>query len=642
MDARYRRWDGTQDPLRDPVDVGRLLDDLSGDLLNGVGGRDALRRLLRQGVQGRVGLDDIRQRLERQRDHVRSQLDPGGPLAGIQDELDDIVATERRELAGRDDTDARFRELALDAMPRDPAGRFRELRDYEFASEEAAARFAELEERLKQDLLDAYFQQLSDGMRSVTPDDIARYSEMLAALNEMIAARERGEEPDFDSFMAEYGDLFPEQPEDLDELLDVLARRMAAMSQLMASLSPEQRAQLQNLADQLFDDLDMQFQLSQLQDNLRRVAPHLPWDQGGVGGWGEDPSAPLSQVLDEVERLQELDDLAQALGGDYAGATLDDVDEKALRRHLGEDAVRDLRELKEIERQLEESGALQRRDGELELTPRGARLLGERALTSLLDRIERRPSTRHRGADPEPTGQTRPWRFGDREPIAVRRTVTNAVLRGAAEGREVGARVDIAPDDFEVAETEVRPRTATALLLDLSFSMPLQGHFVPAKRMALALNALIEGKHRQDSLHLIGFSDYARRMQPADLGAAGFERVYGTNMQHAFLLARRVLADDPRPVKQVIMVTDGEPTAHLEDGQAIFHWPPVRETLEKTLREAARLAKGGIALNIFLLEDAPGLVAFAHRLAAITDGQVFQMAGDEMGRFVLRDYVGGS
>jgi uncharacterized protein with von Willebrand factor type A (vWA) domain len=405
----------------------------------------------------------------------------------------------------------------------------------------------------------------------------------------------------------------------------------------MASLDPEQRRQLQQLADAVFDDLDMQMELTQLQDSLRGLAPHLPWDEGlalAPGGEGE----PLDQMLEQVERLQELEELEDQLRNDYAGATLEDVDEEALRRHLGEDAVRDLRRLKRIEDELERSGALQRRDGELELSPRGARLLGERALVSLLQRVRRQPSTTTAGADPEPTGQTRPWRFGDREPISVNATVRNAVLRGAGAGRSPGRGVRIDPRDIEVAEHEVRPRTATALLLDLSFSMPLQGHFVPAKRMALALDALIAGKHRQDSLHLIGFSDYARRMAPADLGAAGFERVYGTNMQHAFLLARRVLMDDPRPVKQAIMVTDGEPTAHLVGDEAVFHWPPVPETLERTLREAMRLARSGISLSIFLLEDAPGLVAFSERLADLTGGQVFRMDGEDMGRFVVSGY----
>ncbi|MDQ4129466.1 MAG: hypothetical protein M3133_00490, partial [Actinomycetota bacterium] len=271
------------------------------------------------------------------------------------------------------------------------------------------------------------------------------------------------------------------------------------------------------------------------------------------------------------------------------------------------------------------------------------RMLGERALTKLLDRIRRQPSTRISGIDAEPTGQTRAWTFGDHEPIAVERTVFNSVLRSASDPSAGGGpwegSVRLRPDDFEVVEQEVRPRTATALLLDLSFSMPLRGHFVPAKRMALALYALIQGKYPQDSLYLVGFSDYARRMQPADLGTTGFERVYGTNMQHAFLLARRLLADDPRPTKQVIMVTDGEPTAHLEGEVAYFNWPPVRETIIKTLREAVHLARSGISINVFLLEDDPGLVSFADRLARVANGQVFQVGSDELGRFIVRDYV---
>ena len=638
MDARYQRWDGSQDPLGEPVDVGEALERLGDDLLGGLGGRQALRRLLERGMGGRVGLDDIRRRVRAQRELAEQRTDPTGPLRGVTEELDRILDLERDELDRRDDPDDTFRRMALDAMPPDPASRVRELQQHDFASDEARARFEELTDRLRRELLEATFQQLAAGMESVTAEDLARYREMLADLNRMIAEREAGREPDFDGFMGRHGDLFPEQPRDLDELLEVLAQRMAAMSRLMASLSPEQRRQLQELAGELFDDLDLELELAQLESQLRALAPHLPWDQGDLGGM-ETGDAPLSEVLDRIDRLTELEQLEEQLSGRYAGATLDDVDEEALRRNLGEDAIRDLRRLREIERELERSGAMTRRGGELELTPKGARLLGERALVSLLDRIRKDPARGAVGADPEPTGQTRPWRFGDREPISVTRSVHNAVLRNAATGGSAQGAVGLHPEDFAVAEQEVRPRTATALLLDLSFSMPLQGHAVPSRRMALALHALISGKHRQDSLHLIGFSDYARPLRPADLAATGFERVYGTNMQHAFLLARRVLTDDPRPVKQVIMVTDGEPTAHLEGDQALFNWPPVPETLEKTLREAMRLARTGIALHIFLLEDAPGLVAFAERLADLTGGQVFRMRGDELGRHLVNRFA---
>ncbi|MFN2556733.1 MAG: hypothetical protein ABR592_07640 [Nitriliruptorales bacterium] len=653
MQSRYSRWDGTQDPLGSVVDVGEVLDEIGDDLLRGAGGDAALRRLLKRGLSGQGrGLDDLRHRLQAAREGLSEQLDLSGPLADTRRRLDEIVDLERAALARRDDDEARFSEFRLDALPADPAGTIRELQNYSFSSPEAADKFASLVEELRRELLDSYFRDLSGALRSVTAEDLSRVTEMLADLNGMLAARERGEEPDFEGFMAKHGGFFPENPKNLDELLQALARRMAAMSRILASLTPQQRRELTELARSVFDDLDLAFELAQLQHHLRGVMPALAWDEAVEDGWAEEP-LPMSSAVDAVERLTELDELDQALEGNYPGASLEDVDEEALRRELGADAVRDLRQLKAIERALEEAGMLQRRGGRLELSPRGARMLGERALTKLLDRIRRQPSTRTSGIDAEPTGQTRAWTFGDHEPIAVERTVFNSVVRsvtsnsllpherGDAPGtsHRSGGSLRLRPDDFEVVEQEVRPRTATALLLDLSFSMPLRGHFVPAKRMALALYALIQGKYPQDSLYLVGFSDYARRMQPADLGATGFERVYGTNMQHAFLLARRLLADDPRPTKQVIMVTDGEPTAHLEGEVAYFNWPPVRETIVKTLREALHLARSGISINVFLLEDDPGLVSFADRLARVASGQVFQVGSDELGRFIVRDYV---
>jgi uncharacterized protein with von Willebrand factor type A (vWA) domain len=412
-----------------------------------------------------------------------------------------------------------------------------------------------------------------------------------------------------------------------------MARRMAAMSSLLASMTPEQRAELAQLAAAVLDDLDLAFQVDQLSQSLREIAPDLPWDRQ-VPGWGEG-FMPMSDTVDAIERVSEYDDLVEALSGDYPGATLDDVDEEKLHRALGEDSVRDLRRLKEIEKALEGAGVLKRSAGRVEVTGRGAKLLGERALTKVLTRVRREPTHRAGGGQAEPTGQTRPWKFGDADPISVERTVLNAVTRS-----EPGEPVRLEPDDFEVSETEARPRTATALLLDLSFSMPLRGHWIPAKKMALALHALIEGKYPDDRLYLVGFSDYARQMKPAELATAGWEEVQGTNMQHAFLLARRLLAEDRCPIKQVIMVTDGEPTAHLlEDGGALFNWPPVPVTIEKTLREAARLARSGIQINVFMLEESAGLTSFMDRLARLTGGQAWPVAGDELGDRILGGYL---
>jgi uncharacterized protein with von Willebrand factor type A (vWA) domain len=413
---------------------------------------------------------------------------------------------------------------------------------------------------------------------------------------------------------------------------------MAALSRLMASLSPEQRAELQALAREVLEDMDLAFQVDRLAGALSEMFPQMPWDEPALGG-GED-AMPMQATVDALERVSDYEELDRSMRGDYAGAALEDIDEDRLWRTLGDDAVRDLRQLKEVERALERAGLVTRTGGRLQVTPKGARKLGERALVRLFEQLRRDREGTHDARDPgglaEPTGATRPWRFGDTGQIAVQRTVFNAVVRGGP-----ASTPRIVPDDFELVEAETRTEAATALLLDLSFSMPLRGHWVPAKRMALALHALIEGRYPHDTLYLIGFSDYARRMQPEDLTAAGFERVYGTNMQHAFNLAGRLLADHPRATKQVIMVTDGEPTAHLVNGIAEFNWPPVRETVDATLREAMRLAKQGVTLNVFMLEDTPGLAGFMERLARLTNGRVFQAAGndDGLGEFVIRDYV---
>jgi uncharacterized protein with von Willebrand factor type A (vWA) domain len=408
------------------------------------------------------------------------------------------------------------------------------------------------------------------------------------------------------------------------------------MSRLLASMSPQQRAELQALAEQVMQDLDLAFEVDRLGSNLQGMFPTMPWGEPALAG-GEE-AMPLSATVDAMERLHDYEDLDRSLEGDYPGASVDDVDEEALRRTLGEDAVRDLRRLKQIERMLEEAGLVTRREGRLEVTPRGARKMGERALVRVFEQLRRDREGVHEARDSgglaEPTGSTRPWRFGDTGQIAVQRTVFNAVLRSGP-----GQVVRLAPDDFELVEAEQRTETATALLLDLSFSMPLRGHFVHAKKMALALHALIEGRYPHDTLYMIGFSDYARPMQPQDLTAAGWERVYGTNMQHAFNLAGRLLAQHPRATRQVIMVTDGEPTAHLEGEVSYFNWPPIPKTIRLTLAEAMRLAKAGVTLNVFMLEDSPGLIRFMERLAEVTAGRIFLMDDREIGEFIVRDYV---
>jgi uncharacterized protein with von Willebrand factor type A (vWA) domain len=633
----YSRWDGTQDPLRPDVSAADILEELSEDVLSGIGAEQALGRLLQRGMRGRFsGLESLRSRLRRQRRAEQEGLDLEGPLEEVRERLDEVLELERSALSLRPDEDARMRESFLESLAPDLAGRLNELRAYRFTDSVAQRKFDELMRHLQEQVLGAFFRHLAGGVRDLSPEALQRTKDMLADLNAMIEARERGEDYDFRGFMERYGDLFPESPRSLDELLEALARRMAAMSRLLASLAPEQQRELEALAREVLGDLDLAFEANRLAGHLNDLFPDLPWGRPTQSGAG-DPMR-LEATVGALERLHDYENLERSLRGRYEGASLEDVDEEALLRTLGRDAVRDLRRLKEIERALEDAGVVARNQGRLEVTPRGARLLGERALVRVFEQLRRDREgiheTRDTGGAAEPTGGTRPWRFGDTGRIDVQRTVSNAVLR---EGP--GRRVRLRPHDFELAEAETRTETATALLLDLSFSMPLRGHFVPAKRMALALHALIEGRYPNDRLYLVGFSDYARRLHPEDLTAPGFERVYGTNMHHAFNLAGRLLARHSRATRQIIMVTDGEPTAHLEGEEVFFAWPPVRETIHRTLSEAVRLARAGVTLNLFMLEDAPGLTRFMERLARLTAGRVFLMSSGSLGDFVLRDYV---
>jgi len=644
MRANYSRWDGSQDPLGPDIDTGQLLDDLSEDLLSGLGPRAALKRLLRQGVNGLTrGLDDLALNARRTRRRLAENLNIDGPLSRVSEKLEEILSEERQELAKHDGSDHRFKESFLETLPEGPGAMMKEMMEYRFESEPAQLKFDALVEELQQQILGSYFNDLAGSLQQMTAEDVAAMKQMISDLREMIAARDEGRPYDFQAFMQTHGQFFPENPKDLDELMEALARRMAAMSRLMASLSPEQHAQLQQLMEAMMSDLDLAFEMSLLEQEMRDLMPNLGWDEQ-VPGWGENPTS-LQEAVAAVEQMSDLEELENALRGDYAGASLDDVDEEKLASALGSDAVTDFRRLRQIEKALEESGVFTKVKGNLQLTARGVRRLGERALIKVFEELGReRPGAHHirrTGGAGEATGGTRTWEFGDTAPLSVQKSLFNSVIRTGG-----GTPLRILPADLEVIEEEDRTRTATALLLDLSFSMPLRGHWVPAKKMALALHSLIESKYPEDTIYLIGFSDYARRLDPSDLTVTEIiERVYGTNMQHAFLLARRLLSQHPRSTKQVIMVTDGEPTAHLVDvghdsgPHAVFQWPPTETTIYKTLAEAARLTAAGITLNIFMLEDDPGLVQFMAKLAKRTSGRIFQAAGHDIGKFVIRDFV---
>ena len=635
---RYGPWHDGPDPLAPPYDVRAALDEIGRDVLAGGNLRDALADLLRRGFDGNRGLDELAARVRRMRNAARRRGDLGGTLDQVRAALDQALAQERDALAADDGDDARWKEMELATLPDDTAGAVRALSPYDWTSEEARATYESIRQMLQREVLDAQFAGLKQALDDPDPQAMQAVKDMLADLNELLAAHARGEDTEdkFREFMDKHGDLFPEQPENVDELIDALARRQAAADRMMASLSPEQRAQLGQLMSDALQDADLASQMAQLSDNLRALRPGLERGPTEMRQGGE--SLGYSDAVQAVAELADLEALEQALAQGHPGATLDDVDVETLEKHLGAGAARDLEALRELERELERQGFVSRGDEGLKMTPRAVRRLGEGALKRVFSQIDAAGTGDHQdhrtGSADELIGTTRPWVFGDELPIDAVRTVSNALRRGAG----VPARLMV--DDFEVVETERRTTAAVAVCVDLSFSMVTEGRWGPMKQTALALSHLVETRFRQDALQIIGFDRVARPLTPVQLADVEPEWVQGTNLQHALMIAQRHLRRHPDAEPVVLVVTDGEPTAHLlEDGTPYFSWPPTVETLRATVGQVDELARYGAALNVFMLGDDPGLARFVDAVARRAGGRVFTPDVSRLGEYVVADYL---
>jgi len=642
---RYGAWHGGRDPLEPPFDVAAALDEMGDAVLDGASPGEALRSLLRRGAEGRRGLDDLLRDVRRRQREARSRGRLDGTLEQVREMLERALDQERAAQFPDPDDSARLAEAELDALPRDPASAVRQLGDYEWRSPEARATYDEIKDLLRREVLDSQFRGMKDALANASPQDMARVKDMLADLNAMLAADARGEhtQEQFDDFMDSYGDFFPAKPKSLDELVDELARRAAAAARLLDSLTPQQREELANLMATAMADMGLASEMAQLSDALRAKRPDLPWG-GRERMRGSEPMG-LGDATTALAEMADLEELEAALGQDYPGASLDDVDPQAVERALGRAAVDDLAALRRIERELERQGYLTRQGGQLELTPRAVRRLGATALRRVFAALEARGRGDHdiadAGAAGEITGGSRAWRFGDSQPLDVVRTVRNAVLRaGPIERDRQGGRLRLAVEDFEVVETERRTSAAVCLLVDLSYSMALRGTWGAAKTTAMALHSLVTTKFPQDSIEVIGFSDYARVLRPTELAGLSWDMVQGTNLQHALVIAARHLARHPDAEPVVLVVTDGEPTAHLtRSGRALFSWPPLPETLELTLAEVEKMTRRGATINVFMLDDEPRLVNFVQQIAKRNGGRVFSPDPSRLGSYVVSDYL---
>lgn len=635
----YGRFYDGPDPLAPPFDLREAMDQLGRDVMEGTSPRQAMRELMRRGLGDQQGLDELQRRLNEQRRRLQRDHRVDGTLQEVRELLERALEAERNSLQAEDSEDARFREMQLDALPDSPAGAVRELEHYDWRNAEARQAYEDILDLLGREALDQRFEGMKQAMENATAEDVEQVREMLANLNDLLEAHGRGEDTaqQFADFMAEHGRYFPENPQNTDELVDLLAQRAAAAQRMMNSLSAEQRAELEGLMQQAFGDPRLAEQLGRLDQQLQSMRPGEDW--GGRGRFrGDDPMG-MGEATRAMEQLGQMDALSDQLAQSYPGARMEDIDLEALEATLGPQARVDAQRLAELERELENQGIFQRApDGSLMLSPKALRQLGQSALRDVIGadtttRGER--ETQRSGAAGEASGSTKPWSFGDTERWDVSRTLLNAEMRHAAGDEKT---LDVA--DVEVVETEQRTRAAVALCVDTSWSMVADGRWVPMKRTALALHHLVSTRFRGDALALITFGRHA---QTVDLGElTGLEGAWeqGTNLHHALLLAQRHLRRNSDAAPVVLVVTDGEPTAHLEpDGHAVFDYPPSPETLRATLGEVDGLARMHAALTVFMLGEDPRLEAFVDLVARRSGGRVVAPDLDGLGAAVVSDYL---
>jgi len=677
---RYSEWDGSQDvPPLDPDDV---LASITDDLMNFGDLQHALRNLLQRGMRDPLGqrlqgLRQLLQQLRQQRHQMLDHYDLSSAFDDIQKRLQEIVRLEKetverrldeaiRQLEGRESPLRTFQEAMkeagvqqgqpdrqfaqmlkdiaekkkgfLESLPEDVGGQVKELQNYEFMDPEAGRKFQELMEMLKQAMMDSFFKNLSSQIASLTPQETQRLKEMVRELNQMLSERMAGGQPDFQQFIKNYGDMFePSPPESLEELIDQMQHQLSVMQSLLDSLPLDMRRQLQDLLMEKISDPELERDLHELAVNLDILHPMR--DLGNRYPFHGDEELDLLEALHLMDRLEELDELERQLERIQYGGNLDDIDEDKLRELLGEEAYETFRQLKQFLEVLEEAGYIRRKGSTWELTPRAIRKIGQKALAEIYTQLKKGDQGKHplheRGSGGDRTDETKRYEFGDHFDLHLGQTVMNAVLR---EGPGLPLHLD--KDDFEVYRSEQLTQTATVMMLDLSWSMALRGSFQAGKKVALALNNLIRSQFPRDTLYILGFSAYARELTAEQLPYLRWdESVLGTNMHHAFMLARRLLARHKVGTRQVIMISDGEPTAHLEHGRSYFAYPPSPITIRETLREVRRTTRKGIIINTFMLDRNYYLKEFVNQIASMNKGRVFYTTPDRLGQYIVVDYV---
>ena len=650
--SRYSAWDGSQQPDLNADEVMKALAD---DLIEYGDLRWAMKNLMSRGMQipqgGYMqGLRDMIRQLKEQKKQQLERYNLDSIFDQFEERLNEIVKMERERIqewkgkaeAAENFSDTLLKDIAernesqLDELPRDLPSKIKTLEQFEFINPDAQKKFLELLAELKKAMTNTFFQDIENMVNNLSEDDIERMKEMLKALNDMLVKQIAGEDPEFDQFMEAYGDMFgPNPPQNLDELLEQMRQQMAAAQSLMNSMTPQQRQALQDMFQGQFGDPELEAEMAKLAKELDFLTP----DGQRYNFTGEE-SVDFQEAMRVMQEMHEMDDLLEQMQGAERRGDLTGIDQDLLRDVMGDDQAAQLEEIEKLMKMLEDAGYVRSNDNDgWELTPRGSRIIGQKALGEIYARLKRQSLGNHampeEGHFGERVEDTKPYEFGDPFHLHMPRTLRNAINR-----KGPGVPVQLQTDDFEIYRSEMITSTATAMLVDLSWSMALRGSFQAAKKVALALHNLITSQYPKDSFYIIGFAAYAKELKAHDLPFLQWdEYVLGTNMQHALLLAERLLAKHPGGSKQIIMISDGEPTAHLENGEAIFAYPPTPQTVRATFRAVKRCTTKGIAINTFMLEQSDYLRAFMQEVARINSGRVFYTSPDQLGEYILVDYV---
>jgi uncharacterized protein with von Willebrand factor type A (vWA) domain len=661
----YSEWDNTQNIFE--ADADAIMDQLQRNLMRDGDLAEALRMMQRNGLTDRMGrslpsLRELMQRLQQRRQEQLKKYKLNSLMEDIRKRLDEIIDTERQGIqhrldeahkkaaTGSQELDPAMREKLLknleergsqnlqklESLPKDVGGRIKDLNQYDFMDGEARRQFQELMDMLKRNVMSSYAKEMTQRLKNMNADSLAAMRHFMEAINQMLEARRRGEDPDFEGFMKRFGDFFGDNPpKNLDELIQRLQQQIAQAQALMDSLSPADRQELQNLIDSMLDE-STKYEMAKMMANMESLYPG--WLETEGYSFSGQESISYSEALKLMEHLQKMDRLEEQFQDSRYDDSLNEIDEQLVKELLGDSTAEELKRMRDITKMLEDAGYIKKNRGQYELTPRGMRKIGEKALNTVFASLKKDRSGSHnikqRGAGGERIDETKKYEFGDEFDLHLQKTLTNALLRRP----QVPIKLDVR--DFEVFQQEETTRSATVMMLDMSMSMRMGGNFEAAKIVSIALNSLITGKFPKDSLYILGFSAVARRMTPEELTYISWDDFTPyTNMQHGFITARKILAKERAANKQIIMISDGQPTSHIENGQIVFHLPTTQRCIDVTLHEVNNCTRAGIVINVFMLPSHDVFNMFVNKMAHLNHGRVFFTEPGDLGKYIIVDYI---